>query len=105
MATRVVVLRPIVIDPQYRVAKAREEEEERHVEETRYCVCDNRHVPSFRSLVQVLPKPGVFQSITVPLEDMHIITHPLLDEGGEERRGETEDEGNEPEDIDADIGC
>ena len=75
------------------------------MEETRYCLCDNRHVPSFRSLVHVLPKPGAFHSITVPLEDMQVITHPFLDEGVEEHRGEIEDEGHEPEDIDADIGC
>jgi hypothetical protein len=37
------------------------------------------------------------------LEDMHIITNPLLNEDRKERSKKTEDEGHEPKDIYTDV--
>src|SRR5579863_1700613 len=55
--------------------------------------------------MQVLPKPCAFQRIAVPLEDVHVITNPLLDKGGKECCGETENKGHKPENVYADVGC
>ena len=55
--------------------------------------------------MQVLSKPSTLQRVAVPLEDMHIITNPLLDESGKECCGQTEYEGHEPENVYADVGC
>ena len=55
--------------------------------------------------MQVLPKPGALQRVAVPLEDVHVIANPSLDEGGKECRGETEYKGHEPENVNADLGC
>ena len=55
--------------------------------------------------MQVLSKPGTFQRVAVPLEDVHVIANPLLDEGGKERRGETKYKSHEPENVYADVGC
>ena len=74
------------------------------MEETRNSLCHNGHVPSFRSFLQVLSKPGTLQRVTVPLEDVHVITNPLLDKGGKECCGETEYEGHEPENVYANVG-
>ena len=93
------------IDIQYRVTKSHEEEEQRYVQETRNSLCHNGHVPAFRSVMQVLPKPGTLQRVAVPLEDMHVIANPLLDEGGKECCGETENKGHKPENVYADVGC
>ena len=54
--------------------------------------------------MQVLPESRTLQGVAVPLEDMHVIANPLLDEGCKECCEETEDEGHEPEDIHADVG-
>jgi len=39
------------------------------------------------------------------LKDVHVITNPLLDEDRKECCGETEDEGYEPENVYANVGC
>ena len=92
------------VDVQHKDAEPREEEEEGHVQETRNCLCDNKHTPSFQSVVQVLSNSCTLQRVTVPLEDVHIIADPLLNEDCEEGRGKTEDESHEPENIHADVG-
>jgi len=71
------------------------------VEETRYSFCHHGHVPSFGSFIEVLAKPSTLQRITVPLEDMHVIANPLLNKDRKECCKKTEDEGHEPENIDA----
>jgi|SRR5712672_93139 len=59
--------------------------------------------PSFRSFLQILSKSGTLQRITIPLEDVHVIANPLLNETRKEHSRETEDEGHEPEYIYADV--
>ena len=65
----------------------------------------HQHVPSFASVVQVLSKSSALQRIAVPLEDMHIIANPLLNEDGKECSKKTEDEGHKPENVYTDVGC
>jgi hypothetical protein len=71
------------------------------MEKTRYSFSNPRHVSSFRSLMQILPQSSTLQGITVLLEDMHIIVDPLLNEDRNKCCRKTEDEGHEPENIDA----
>ena len=92
------------VDVQHKDAESREEEEEGHMQESRNCLCNNRHVPSFQVVVQVLSKSCTLQRVAVPLEDVHVFTDPLLDEDCEEGRGKTEDESHEPENVHADVG-
>src|SRR5579863_8107421 len=73
------------------------------MKETRYCLGKNGHVPSLRTLIQVLSNPGTLQRVTVSLEDMHIISDPLLDKNSKECRRKTECEGHEPKRIHAEI--
>ena len=63
------------------------------------------HVPSFASFIKVLSKSRTLQRIAVPLEDMHIIANPLLNEDRQECCQEAEGEGHEPENINTDVGC
>ena len=64
-----------------------------------------RACTSFGSFTQVLAQSSTLQQITVPLEDMRIITNPLLNENRQERCQKTRDEGHEPESISTDIRC
>src|SRR6267142_1271060 len=50
-------------------------------------------------------KSHTLQRVAVLLEDVHVIANPLLDESREKCRKKTEDEGHEPEDIHANVGC
>ena len=75
------------------------------MKETRHCLCDDGHVPSLAAFVQVLPNPSTLQRVAISLEDMHVISNPLLDKGCEECCGKAEDEGHEPKGIHTDIGC
>jgi hypothetical protein len=64
-----------------------------------------RHVPSFPSFIQVLPKSGILQRIAVPLEDVHILADPLLNEDCQECCQKAKGEGHEPENIYTDVRC
>ena len=54
--------------------------------------------------MQILSKSRTLQRVTVPLEDVHIIANPLLDESREKCCRKTEDESHEPEGIHDDVG-
>ena len=62
------------------------------MQESRYRLCCNRHVPSIRSFIYVLSDPGTLQRVAVSLEDVHVIADPLLDKYREERCGKAESE-------------
>jgi hypothetical protein len=75
------------------------------VEKSRNSLGDHWHVPSFASFIQVLSKSRTLQRIAIPLEDMHIIANPLLNEDRKECSKKTEDKGHEPENIYTDVRC
>ena len=75
------------------------------MKESRYCLSNHGHAPSLQTFIQILSYPGALQRVTVSLEDMHIISDPLLDEDREKCRRKTERQGHEPKRIDTDIGC
>ena len=75
------------------------------MKKTRYSLCNNRHVPSLATFVQILTDPCALQGVTVSLEDMHVIPNPLLDKSSKECRGKAENKGHEPKRIHADIRC
>jgi len=54
------------------------------VEKSRDSLGYHRHVLSFASFIQVLSKSSTLQRIAIPVEDMHIIANPLLNEDREE---------------------
>ena len=74
------------------------------MQETRNCLCNNRHVRSFQSVLQVLSKSCTLQRVAVPLEDVHVIANPLLGEDCEKGCDKTEDESHEKENVHADVG-
>jgi hypothetical protein len=73
------------------------------VEESRDSLGHPSHVPSFASFVQVMPKSRTLQSVAIPLEYVHIIANPLLNEDRKECCQKAEGEGHEPENIDTDV--
>jgi hypothetical protein len=73
------------------------------MKKTRNSFCYNEHVPFFTAVMQVLSKPCTLQGIAVTKEDTHVTPNPLLDKHREECRGKAEDEGHEPESIQADV--
>lgn len=77
------------------------------MEKSRDSLGHPRHVPSFASFVQVLPKSRTLQRIAVPLEDMHIVANPMLNdsEDCQECFQKAEREGHEPENINTDVRC
>ena len=71
------------------------------MEKTRHSFRHHGHVPPFTAFIQVLPKPGTLQGVAVSLEDVHVVPNPLLDKYCEESCCEAEDEGHEPENVNA----
>ena len=74
------------------------------MQETRNQPRNKMHFPLFQSVVQVLTNSCTLQRVVVSLEDVHVITNPLLNEECEEGRGKAEDESHEPENVHADVG-
>src|SRR5713226_3346055 len=73
------------------------------MEATRYGLGHHRHVPSFASIIQVLPKSCTFQRIAGPIEDMHVLADPFLDKDCQECCDKTEGKCHEPECVYTDI--
>ena len=74
------------------------------MKETGYSLREDRHVQTLGAFVQVLPDPSTLQRVTVSLEDMHVVSDPLLYECCEECRGKAEYKCHEPKGIHTDIG-
>jgi len=75
------------------------------MKETRYGLRNNRHVPSLRTFMQILPNPSTLQGVAISLECVHVVANPLLYKSREKCCGKAENEGHEPKRIDADIRC
>ena len=73
------------------------------MDERRDSVDHHRHVPLFRTFIEELSHPCTLEGMVVPLENVHVVADPLLDDRCGEGGSQTEDQAHEPVNVHSDV--